>query len=77
VTESLTGTLRGAGATRAPMRITAIGTWGVRVPLAWGLAHGTPLGLSGIWVATVVDWIVRGALTRAAVRRGTWLDERV
>jgi putative MATE family efflux protein len=75
-TESLTGTLRGAGATRAPMRITAIGTWGVRVPLAWILAHGTPLGLAGIWVATVVDWIVRGALTAAAVRSGAWLDER-
>lgn len=76
-TESLTGTLRGAGATRAPMRITAIGTWGVRVPLAWALAHGTPLGLAGIWVATVADWLVRGALTAAAVRRGSWLDERV
>ncbi len=76
-TESLNGTLRGAGSTKAPMRITAIGTWGVRVPLAWGLAHGTSLGLTGIWVATVVDWIVRGGLTAIAVRRGTWLDEKV
>lgn len=77
VTESLNGTLRGAGATRIPLRITAIGTWGIRVPLSWTLAHATPLGLTGIWIATVTDWIVRGALTAIAVRKGTWLDEKV
>ena len=77
VTESLNGTLRGAGATRAPMWITAIGTWGIRVPGAWLLAHETSMGLSGIWVATVADWLLRAVLTVRAVRSGRWLEERI
>ena len=76
ITESLNGTLRGAGATRAPMLITAVGTWGIRVPLSWVLAHNVGWGLEGIWVATVIDWFVRGVLTWWAVRRGGWLDAR-
>ena len=74
ITESLNGTLRGAGATRAPMLITAVGTWGIRVPFSWILAHHVGWGLTGIWVATVFDWLVRGILTWWAVRRGRWLD---
>ena len=77
VTESLNGTLRGAGATRAPMVITAIGTWGIRVPGAWLLAHPGGMGLTGIWVATVIDWALRAALTIRAVRAGRWLDSEV
>ncbi len=77
ITESLNGTLRGAGSTRVPTVITAIGTWGVRVPFSWILARWTPLGLTGIWVATVLDWLVRGILTQRAVKRGDWLKERV
>jgi putative MATE family efflux protein len=77
LTESLNGTLRGAGATRAPMVITALGTWGMRVPLSWILTQETSLGLAGVWVATVADWALRALLTAREVHRGNWLREEL
>ena len=81
VTESLTGTLRGAGANLPVMWITAVGSWGFRVPFAWILAFGyfgfPAMGLQGVWVATVLDWILRSGLTAIAIRRRGWLGTRV
>ncbi|MDE0959965.1 MAG: MATE family efflux transporter [Planctomycetota bacterium] len=81
VTESLTGTLRGAGDNLPVMWITAIGSWGFRVPFAWVLAFGyygfPALGLQGIWVATVLDWIVRSLLCAYVVRRRRWMTTSV
>lgn len=71
-TTALTGTLRGAGATRDPVYVTLLGTWFIRVPLAWALGVGTEWGLAGIWWATLVDWFVRACLLAWLVRRGTW-----
>ncbi len=81
VTESLTGTLRGAGNNLPVMWITAVGSWGFRVPFAWVLAFGyfgfPALGLQGVWVATVLDWIVRSLLVAHTIRRRRWLTTRV
>lgn len=76
-TESFTGTLRGSGSTVAPMVITAVGTWGLRVPLAWILAHDFVLGVTGVWYATVADWILRGALCWWVVSRGKWVEKKL
>ena len=81
IAESLTGSLRGAGANMPVMGITAIGSWGLRVPFAWILGHGyfglPELGLHGVWVATVLDWIVRSSLLAWVIRRRRWLETRV
>jgi putative MATE family efflux protein len=81
VSESLTGTLRGAGANIPVMGITAIGSWGFRVPFAWILGYGylgfPELGLNGIWVATVLDWVVRSILLARVISHRDWLKTRV
>lgn len=77
ITESLRGTLRGAGETRQPMWVTVIGTWLVRVPGAWYLAIELDWGLTGIWATTVVDWIVRAAVMVILFRRGSWRERVV
>ena len=66
------GGLRGAGDTRSPVLVAAIGVWGVRVPLAWALAFPAGLGLTGIWITMIADWAVRSALFAVILRRGRW-----
>lgn len=48
------GALRGIKDTRTPMAITVFAYWGVGMPLAAGLAFGTSLGPTGIWVGFIV-----------------------
>lgn len=69
---ALGGALRGAGDTRSPVWVGAIGVWAVRVPLAWALAFPAGLGLKGIWMTMVADWAVRSAIFSVLWRRGRW-----
>jgi len=69
---SLGGALRGAGDTRTPVFVGAVGVWLVRVPLAWALAFPAGFGLIGIWMTMVADWAVRSALFALLWRRGRW-----
>jgi len=71
------GALRGAGDTRYPMLINAIGIFGVRLPLAWFLAVTCGTGLLGAWIAMAADVTVRTALLLVRYRRGRWLETRV
>ncbi len=66
------GGLRGAGDTRFPMIITAIGIWLVRLPLAYFLALGLDWGLLGAWGALGFDWSLRGVLNFLRFRSGRW-----
>jgi putative MATE family efflux protein len=76
----LSGGLRGAGDTRTPMFVTVIGTWFVRLPAVMllglppeqTLGLGLGLGLKGIWVGSLIDWVVRFAIILWAFRRGRW-----
>jgi putative MATE family efflux protein len=74
---TLQGALRGAGDTRSPVVIAAIGVWVTRVPLVYLLTRVIPLGLAGVWITTVVDWCVRAALTAWVYRRGAWQRVRL
>lgn len=69
---TLGGALRGAGDTRSPLVVAAVGVWGVRVPLAYALAFPAGLGLPGIWITMIADWAVRFAVFFWIVRRGKW-----
>jgi len=69
---ALGGGLRGAGDTRSPVLVGALGVWGVRIPLAWILAFPAGLGLAGIWITMIADWAVRTAVFSVLYRRGRW-----
>lgn len=77
--------LRGAGDTRGPLLITAVGFFGVRLPLTflacepvvrlplgWTLP-GLGLGLYGCWLAMQADLWVRGGLFAWRFAAGRWL----
>ena len=69
---TLAGGLRGAGDTRAILKIVIVGFVLVRVGLAYLLAIHLGFGLVGAWVAMVVDLFVRGFLIQRRFNRGEW-----
>ncbi|MHC4778658.1 MAG: hypothetical protein ACYTFG_08810 [Planctomycetota bacterium] len=43
--------------------------------MTWGLGLG--LGLKGVWVGTLTDWVVRAALITLAFKKGRWKSTKV
>lgn len=72
----LNGSLRGAGDTKAPMVVAAIGLWGVRIPLAFFFSRTLEMGIMGVWVAMTLDLFVRFTLSAIRYLSGSW-KERV
>jgi putative MATE family efflux protein len=68
----LNGALRGAGDTKAPMVIGALGLWGVRLPLSYFLARAVGWGIKGVWIAMTIDLFVRFSLSLTRFLRGRW-----
>ncbi len=72
-----TYSLRGAGDTKYPMIISAVGVICVRVPVAYlfGIVLGG--GLFGAWIGMGVDVAIRSILASVRYQRGHWLNTRV
>ena len=67
-----TGALRGAGDTRWPLAFTFIGFLGVRLPMAYLLAHAWGWGVEGAWYAMVADVLLRCSLVSYRFLHGGW-----
>lgn len=72
LTSVLNGALRGAGDTKAPMVIGALGLWGVRLPLSYFFSLNLQWNIIGVWAAMTVDLFVRFALSLTRYLRGNW-----
>lgn len=70
----LNGALRGAGDTRAPMFIGGLGLWGIRLPLSFVFSKGLGMGIVGVWLAMVIDLVVRFLLSAWRYRQGKWKE---
>jgi len=68
----LSGALRGAGDTRAPLIVSVTGIFMLRIPAVYFLAIILGLGLAGVWMSTVIDWSGRAILTAYFYRKGRW-----
>lgn len=77
VTMIVASALRGAGDTRATLVITFAGMWLVRVVGGYWLGIVLGLGLFGMWVAWVGDFMVRALLVLLRFRSGRWKTLRV
>lgn len=58
----LAQSLRGAGRTRDALGVSVIGAVLVRLSATWLFAITLGLGLTGVWMGSTLDWIVRSAL---------------
>jgi len=69
--------LRGAGDTRATLVYTFVGVWVARVGLGYALGIVLGLGLFGMWLGWISDFIARAALVFLRFRAGRWKTLRV
>ena len=69
---ALFGTLQGAGATNTSLVINIIGTVFVLLPAAALLGFFLGLGVLGVWLGFLVNFIAKVLLAGAAYRRGSW-----
>ncbi len=83
VTQCLSGVIRGAGDTMAPMWISIITTVCIRLPLAYLLVFLTrtperPLGNSAmLFVSTLVSWVIGATLTFIMYKAGRWKKKAI
>ncbi len=70
----VTGGLKGAGDTKTPMIISAVGSLLVRVPLTYILAFKLNMGFVGVWLGALFDWWVKAILGIIAFYRGGWRE---
>jgi MATE family, multidrug efflux pump len=72
ITMVLSGSLKAAGDTQYLLFTTIVGSWLVRVPLAYFFSVVLGLGLPFVWSIMVVDWIVRMTLLLFRYRSERW-----
>jgi len=72
ISDAMAGALRGAGDTKNPMWIAAVGTILVRITGCWLFAIHFDMGLLGIWIGSTLDWAIRATLLTAIFAQGKW-----
>lgn len=83
VTQSLSGTMRGAGDTLTPMWISLITTIVIRVPLAYGISWLTrtpelPHGrCECVFISLFASWTLGAIITFFFYRRGKWKNKAI
>ena len=68
--------LRAAGDVKFPVYMGILSMWGVAVPIAYLLTIHFNMGLSGIWIAFIVDEWLRGILMLWRWRSRVWVNMR-
>ncbi len=74
---TLSGALRGAGDTRWPLNVSALGMFAVRLPIALLLGFTLGLGILGAWIAFVAEYNFRAAVIVWRFRKGAWKTIKV
>jgi putative MATE family efflux protein len=72
ITLVLSGSLRGAGDTPALFLSTVVGSWGIRVPLAWLFAEVFQFSLVAVWSLLLADWLGRMTVLACRYRSSDW-----
>ncbi|TEU10993.1 MAG: MATE family efflux transporter [Anaerolineales bacterium] len=67
----------GAGNTVPAMFVNLLTLWGMEAPLSYGLAQGTALGITGVWVGRALANLANGLLFAFWFRLGRWKRKEV
>ena len=69
---SLPATFRAAGDAKACMYISSISMWIFRIGFSYVLGKYMGMGVFGIWVAMVIDWVFRAMCFVIRYFKGSW-----
>ncbi len=72
----LPNALRAAGDAAFTTGVSLVSLWVVRVGLGYVLALPLGLGVSGVWVAMVLEWAARGLVFLLRYRGEAWLNKK-
>lgn len=84
---TLPAVFKATGDAKFSMMVSTLAMWTIRVGFAYVLSletvsmfgmsfPGFGLGIMGVWVAMVADWVLRAILYTARFLKGTWLRQR-
>ncbi|MFN8452301.1 MAG: MATE family efflux transporter [Anaerolineae bacterium] len=76
VNQVMTGALRGSGDTGYPMFLTTLGHWVIRLPLIALLVGVAKIGLDGVWIAMIVETLIRAVLNVRRFNAGVMLETK-
>jgi putative MATE family efflux protein len=71
------GAMQGAGDTVRPMWISVVAMWGLRVPMAFVLAHPLGMGALGAWLSMSLTQGIQGVMSVVVFKQGTWKEKKV
>lgn len=74
---TLPGTFRASGDAKACMYISILSMWIFRIAFSYLLGKYVGLGVFGIWVAMVIDWIFRAICFIIRYFRGKWRKKAI
>ncbi|MEA5015533.1 MAG: MATE family efflux transporter [Candidatus Limiplasma sp.] len=74
---TLPNAMRAAGDVKFTMVVAILSMWIFRIALSYYLALPLGMGLMGVWVAMVVDWVARSVCFVWRYRSGKWLTHPV
>lgn len=70
---TLPNCLRAAGDVSFPMGVSIASMWVFRVLFSYIICRVTPLGLWGVWLGWILDWLVRAIVFTIRFARGKWM----
>ncbi len=69
--------LRAAGDVKFTMAVSALSMLIFRIGFSYLLVQSLGMGLMGVWVAMMIDWVARSAAFYIRYRRGVWEHRKV
>ena len=69
--------LRAAGDTRFTLTTSLVTMWLVRVVLGYILGVVSPLGITGVWVAMIIEWGIRSLIFLTRLRGDRWYRHKI
>ncbi|MGI6174778.1 MAG: MATE family efflux transporter [Christensenellales bacterium] len=68
----LANMLRAAGDAKFTMVVSIVSMWVCRFGLSYVFAYALDMGVAGVWVAMLIDWLARSISFLTRVRQGKW-----